>query len=61
MCVEPSLSYGVDTGDVENGLGDDESEAVEKVGLSSFEPVATETPSLVAPEDEQSERLLDLS
>ena len=28
MCVEPSVSYEVDTGDVENGLEDDESEAV---------------------------------
>ena len=42
MCVEPSVSYGVDTGDVENGSGDDESEAVKYVGQSSFEPVATD-------------------
>ena len=29
VCVEPSVSYGVDAGDVKNGLEDDESEVIE--------------------------------
>ena len=61
MFIEPSVSYGVDAGDVENGSEDDESEAIEEVKLSDFESVAREPPSLVAPKDEQIERLLDLS
>ena len=53
MCIEPSVSYVVDTVDMGNGSEDVKSEAVEWVDLSNFEPVASETPSPVAPEDEQ--------
>ena len=59
VCIEPSVSYGVDTGDVENCSEDDESEAIEWVELSDFEAVAGKVPLLVAPEDEQNKRLLD--
>ena len=61
VCVEPSVLYTVDTGDVENGSEGDESEAIILVELSNFEQVASEMPSLAALKDEQNERLLDLS